>query len=35
MIFKLRIYAESNLRRLNGFDFFGKVITGVKFKNGI
>ena len=35
MIFKLGMCAEKNWRKLNGFNFLGKVITGVKFKNGI
>ena len=35
MIFKLGMCAENHWRKLNGFDFLGKVITGVKFKNGI
>ena len=35
MIFKLGMCAENNWRKLNGFEFLGKVITGVKFKNGI
>ncbi len=35
MIFKLGMCAEKNWRKLNGFDFLGKVITGVKFKDGI
>ncbi len=35
MIFKLGMCAEKSWRRLNGFDFVGKVITGVKFKDGI
>ena len=35
MIFKLGMRAENNWRKLNGSDFPGKVITGVKFKNGI
>ena len=35
MIFKLGMCVEKNWRRLNGFDFLGKVITGVKFKDGI
>ncbi len=35
MIFKLGMCAENNWRRLNGFDFVGKVITGVKSKDGI
>jgi putative transposase len=35
MIFKLGICAESNWRKLRGFKDLGKVITGVKFKDGI
>ena len=35
MIFKLGMSAEKNWRRLRGFAYLGKVITGVKFKNGI
>lgn len=35
MIFKLGMCAEKNWRRLRGFAYLGKVITGVKFKNGI
>ena len=35
MIFKLGMCAEKNWRKINGFDFLGKVITGVKFKDGI
>ena len=35
MIFKLGMCAEKNWRRLRGFVYLGKVITGVKFKNGI
>ena len=35
MIFKLGMCAEMNRRRINGFDFLGKVITEVKFKDGI
>ena len=35
MIFKLGECAEKNWRRLRGFDFLAKVITGVKFKDGI
>ena len=35
MIFKLGMCAEKNWRKLNGFKFLGKVITGVKFRNGI
>jgi putative transposase len=35
MIFKLGQCAEQNWRRLRGFDYLAKVITGVKFKDGI
>lgn len=35
MMFKLGECAEKNWRRLRGFDFLAKVITGVKFKDGI
>jgi len=35
MIFKLGECAEQNWRRLRGFDYLAKVITGVKFKDGI
>lgn len=35
MIFKLGMCAQKNWRRINGFDSLGKVITGVKFKDGI
>jgi putative transposase len=35
MIFKLGECAEKNWRRLRGFDYLAKVITGVKFKDGI
>ena len=35
MIFKLGMCAEKNWRRIRGFAYMGKVITGVKFKNGI
>ena len=35
MMFKLGICAESNWRKLRGFTDLGKVITGVKFKDGI
>jgi len=35
MMFKLGQCAEENWRRLRGFDYLGKVITGVKFKDGI
>ena len=35
MIFKLGVCAEKNWGKLRGFSYLGKVITGVKFKNGI
>jgi len=35
MIFRLGQCAEQNWRKLRGFDYLAKVITGVKFKEGI
>ena len=35
MMFKLGQCAEKKWRRLRGFDYLAKVITGVKFKEGI
>ena len=35
MIFKLGDCAEKNWRRLRGFDYLAKVITGVTFRDGI
>ncbi len=35
MIFKLGLCAQGRWRRLHGFRELGKVITGVKFRNGI
>ena len=35
MMFKLGLCAEQNWRRLRGFNYLAKVITGVKFKDGI
>jgi len=35
MMFKLSQCAEKNWRKLRGFDYLAKVITGVKFKDGI
>ena len=35
MMFKLGQCAEKQWRRLRGFDYLTKVITGVKFKDGI
>ena len=35
MMFKQGKCAEENWRKLRGFDYLAKVITGVKFKDGI
>ena len=35
MMFKLGQCAENKWRRLRGFDYLAKVITGIKFKDGI
>jgi len=35
MMFKLGLCAEKNWRRLRGFNYLAKVITGIKFKDGI
>ena len=35
MIFKLGISAEKNWRKIKGFQELGKVITGIKFRDGI
>ena len=35
MMFKLGQCAEKKWRRLRGFNYLAKVITGVKFKDGI
>ena len=35
MIFKLGFYAETNWRKLRGFDYLAKVLKGVEFKEGI
>ena len=35
MMFKLGQCAQKNWRRLRGFDYLAKVITGIKFKDGI
>lgn len=35
MMFKLGQCAEKNWRRLRGFDYLAKVITGIEFKDGI
>ncbi len=35
MMFKLSQCAEKNWRRLRGFDYLAKLVTGIKFKDGI
>lgn len=35
MMFKLGQCAENKWRKLRGFDYLAKVITGIKFKNGL
>jgi len=35
MMFKLGMCAEKKWRRLRGFDYLAKVITGIKFRDGI
>ncbi len=35
MIYKMGMCAEQTWRRLRGFDFLGKVVEGVQFKDGI
>jgi len=35
MMFKLGLCAEKTWRRLRGFDYLAKVITGIKFKDGV
>ena len=35
MMFKLGLCAEQKWRRLRGFDYLAKVITGIQFKDGI
>ena len=35
MMFKLGMCAQKNWRRQRGFNYLGKVISGVKFKDGI
>ncbi len=35
MMFKLGRCAEKKWRRLRGFDYLAKVITGIKFKEGL
>jgi transposase-like protein len=35
MMFKLGLCAQKKWRRLRGFDYLAKVVTGIKFKDGI
>ena len=35
MMFKLGLCAQQNWRRQQGFKYLAKVITGVKFRDGI
>ena len=35
MMFKLGLCAEKKWRRLCGFDYLAKVVTGIKFKDGV
>ena len=35
MMFKLGLCAEKKWRRLSGFDYLAKVVTGIKFKDGV
>ena len=35
MMFKLGMCAEKKWRRLRGFDYLAKVVTGIKFKDGV
>lgn len=35
MMFKLGMCAEENWRRLRGFNYLAKVITGTEFRDGI
>ena len=35
MMFKLGQCAQKNWRRLRGFDYLAKRVTGIKFKDGI
>jgi len=35
MMFKLGQCAEKKSRRLRGFDYLAKVVTGIKFKDGV
>ena len=35
MMFKLGQCAEKKWKRVHGFDYLAKVITGIKFKDGV
>jgi len=35
MMFKLGQCAEKRWRRLRGFDYLAKVVTGIQFKDGV
>ena len=35
MMFKLGLCAEKNWRRLPGFDYLAKVVTGIQFKDSV
>ena len=35
MMFKLGLCAEKNWRRLRGFDYLAKVVSGIKFEDGV
>ncbi len=35
MMFKLGLCAEKKWRRLRGFDYLGKMVTGIKYKDGV
>jgi len=35
MMFKLGLCAEKKRRRLRGFDYLAKEVTGIKFKDGV
>ena len=35
MMFKLGLCAEKKWRLLRGFDYLAKLVTGIKFKDGV
>ncbi|MCU7909310.1 MAG: IS256 family transposase, partial [Candidatus Thiodiazotropha sp. (ex Lucinoma aequizonata)] len=35
MMFKLGLCAEKKWRRFRGLDYLAKVVTGIKFKDGV